>query len=139
MAILFPFEVYTPSRLFFSEMIEAIVLALLDGEAAVYAKHAPFTAPVVPCVLRIKDKEGAWKTAFASEGILEVTDAKTVLVVDAAEWPEEIDRERAGKAMEKAEEILRSGGMKFETDKAASSLRRAQMRMKAAGVKSTGV
>ena len=130
MAVLFPFEVHTPSRLFYSGMTEAVVLTLLDGEVAVYAKHAPFTAPVIPCILRIKGKDGVWKTAFTSEGILEVKDHKSVLMSDAAEWPEEIDPERAGKAMERAEETLRSGTMKFEIDKAASSLRRARIRMR---------
>ena len=131
MASLFPFEVHTPYRLFFSGQVEAIVLTLLDGEVAVYAGHAAFTAPVVPCLLRIKDDEGNWRTAFVAEGILEVKEHKNVLVSDAAEWPEEIDSERAGKAKDQAEEILLRGGMKFETDQAASSLRRADMRIKA--------
>jgi len=130
-APLFTFEVHTPHRLFYSGQVEAIVLKLLDGEAAVYANHSPFTAPVVPCLLKIKDKDGNWKTAFVAEGILEVKEHKNVLLADTAEWPEEIDYERAKKAKEKAEETLRQGGMKFEVEKAASSLRRAEMRIKA--------
>ena len=131
MAALFPFEVHTPYRLFYSGMVEAVILTLLDGEVAIYASHSPFTAPVVPCILSIKDKDGNWKTAFSSEGILEVKEHKNVLISDAAEWPEEIDIERAKKAKERAEEILLNGGMKFEIDKAASSLRRARMRIRA--------
>jgi len=131
MAVLFPFEVHTPYRLFYSALVEAVVLTLLDGEVGVYANHNAFTAPVIPCILKIKDKDGNWKIAFSSEGILEVKEHKSVLVTDAAEWPEEIDLPRAKKAKEQAEETLLRGGMKFETDKAASSLRRAQMRIKA--------
>ena len=130
MAALFPFEVHTPYRLFYSGMVQTIVLTLLDGEVGVYANHTSFTAPVVPCLLKIKDKDGNWKTAFTSEGILEVKEHKNVLVSDAAEWPEEIDLERANKAKERAEETLRSGGIKFDMDKAASSLRRARMRIR---------
>ena len=131
MATLFPFEVHTPYRLFYSGTVEVIVLTLLDGEVAVYANHSAFTAPVVPCLLKIKDKDGKWKTAFVAEGILEVKQHKNVLLVDTAEWPGEIDFERAKNAKERAEEILSRGGMKFETENAASSLRRAQMRIKA--------
>ena len=131
MAVLYHFEVHTPYRLFFSDSVEAIVLSLLDGEAAVYAGHVPFTAPVVPCLLRVKDKMGIWKTAFISEGILEVTELKNILLADTAEWPEEIDYERAKTAKEKSEEILRAGGTKFEIDQAKSSLRRANMRIRA--------
>ena len=130
MAALFPFEVHTPYRLFYSGSVEAIILKLTDGEAAVYAGHSPFTAPVVPCGLRIKDKDGCWKTAFTAEGILEVKNHKTVLISDAAEWPEEIDYERAKKAEERAEEIISGGILKFEMDTAAASIIRAKMRIK---------
>ena len=131
MAILFPFEVHTPYRLFYSGSVQAIVLTLLDGEVGIYANHNIFTAPVIPSLLSIKDKDGNWKIAFSSEGILEVKEHKSVLVTDAAEWPEEIDLQRAKKAKEQAEEMLLQGGMKFETDKAVLSLRRALMRIKA--------
>ena len=131
MAAFFPFEVYTPHRLFFSDSVEAVVLTLADGEAAIYASHSPFTAPVLPCLLKIKGRDGNWKTAFSAEGILEVTYRKAVLVSDAAEWPEEIDYDRAKAAKAKAEETLTAGTLKFETDSAAASLRRANMRIKA--------
>ncbi|MDR0496425.1 MAG: ATP synthase F1 subunit epsilon [Treponema sp.] len=129
MTTLFSFEVYTPNRIFCSESVEAIVLSLIDGDVGIYANHAFLTAPVVPCLLNIKDKDGKWKTAFTAEGILEVTHHKTVLVSDAAEWPSEIDYERALKAKERAEESIQFAGNKFETDNAATSLRRAIMRI----------
>ena len=86
MALLFPLEVHTPHRLFYSDEIEAIVLTLIDGQVAVYANHSPFTAPVKPCLLRIKDKDGNWRNATIAEGILEVKNRKTILISDAAEW-----------------------------------------------------
>jgi F-type H+-transporting ATPase subunit epsilon len=129
-ARLFTFEVHTPYRRFFNDPVEALILTLMDGEIAVYADHSAFTAPVEAGVLKIKDKAGNWKTAFTAEGIIEVKEHKTVLVSDAAEWPDEIDYERAKNAKERAEETLLFGGMKFEIDKAAASLTRAKMRMK---------
>ena len=131
MAAFFTFEVHTPYRLFFSGSVQAIVLTLIDGEAAVYANHAAFTAPVVPCLLKIRDSDGNWKTAFTAEGILEVKNHKTVLISDAAEWPEEIDYERAKKAKEHAEETVAAGMFKFETESSAASLKRANMRIRA--------
>ena len=131
MAVLFSFEVHTPYRLFFSGPVEAVVLTLIDGEVGVYANHVAFTAPVVPCLLKFRNKDGDWKTAFISEGILEVNSHKTILVSDAAEWPWEIDYERAVRAKEEAEEIIAAGMLKFETETAAASLRRANLRIKA--------
>ena len=130
MAALFPFEVHTPYRRFYSDTVEVIVLTLIDGEIAVYSGHSAFTAPVIAGSLRIKDKKGTWRTAFTAEGILEVKAHKTVLISDSAEWPEEIDYERAKTAKERAEEILRSGGMKFEIEKASFALKRAAGRIK---------
>ena len=91
MAALFPFEVHTPYRLFYSGMVETIVLTLLDGEAAVYANHAPFTAPVVSGILRIKNDKGKWQSANITGGILEVNAHKNSLMVDSAEWPKDGD------------------------------------------------
>jgi F-type H+-transporting ATPase subunit epsilon len=130
MAALFNFEVHTPYRPFFSDKVEAITLTLADGEIGVYAKHSTFTAPAMTGLLRIKDKEAKWRTAFITEGILEVKERKTVLMVDAAEWPEEIDRGRAETARHEAEASLGSGMLKFEIDNARAKLRRAEYRLK---------
>ena len=131
MAALFPFEVHTPYRLFFNDSVETIVLTLIDGEIAIYANHVHFSAPVVPCILRIKDKEGSYRNAFAAGGILEVKDRKAVLISEAAEWAEEIDYERAKMAKGKAEQNLTEGMMKFEKKAATNALLRANMRIRA--------
>jgi F-type H+-transporting ATPase subunit epsilon len=130
-ADLFPFEVHTPYRRFFHDYIEALVITLVDGEIGVYANHSAFIAPVETGIMRIKDKDGQWRGAFTTEGILEVKEHKTVLMVDAAEWPEEIDKDRALEAKGRAEEQLTSEMLKFEVDNAASSLKRANFRLKA--------
>lgn len=130
MAVTFIFEVHTPFRLFFSGPVEAITLTLIDGEVGVYANHTAFTAPVVPCILKIKDKDGNWKIAFISGGILEVKNHKTVLVSDTAEWPEEIDLQRAMNAKQQAEAKLAEGTFRFETETVAASLKRANIRIR---------
>jgi len=130
MPALFNFEVHTPHRLFYSGKAQSITLALADGEIGIYANHAPFTAVSVPGILRIKDTDGNFRAAFVSGGILEVKEHKNVLMVDSAEWPEEIDKERALESKEQAEKILSDANFKFETDKAKEKLRRAENRLK---------
>jgi F-type H+-transporting ATPase subunit epsilon len=130
MANLFTLEVHTPYRLFYADSVEAITVTLIDGEIGVYANHTFFTAPVVTGILKIKDKDGAWKQAFTTEGILEVAGHRTVLMVDAAEWPGEIDQGRALAAKARAEEQLESGMFKFEIDNARDTLNRANTRLK---------
>jgi F-type H+-transporting ATPase subunit epsilon len=130
MPALFTFEVYTPYRLFYADSVESVTLTLQDGEIGIRANHDFFTAPAVSCVLNITDKQGRRKTAFITEGILEVTHHKTVLLVDAAEWPEEIDGARAEAAKEQAQETLKSGMLKFEINNARAALKRAEIRLK---------
>jgi F-type H+-transporting ATPase subunit epsilon len=132
MAELYNFEVHTPYRPFYSGWVEAVTLSLIDGEIGVYANHSPFTAPVVSGILHIKNKDGQWRSAFVSGGILEVKSHKTVLIADAAEWPEEIDRERALASEKAAQKSLEAAVFKFEVDKAREKLRRCKFRLKAA-------
>ena len=133
MPALFEFEVYTPYRLFFSGKVEAVIIALADGEICVYANHSHFVAPSLTCILRIKDSKGEWRSAFVSEGIIEVKQGKyrNVLITDSAEWPEEVDPVRARAAKEQAEKSLESAMMKFEVANAKAKLKRAECRLKA--------
>jgi len=131
MPALFNFEVHTPYRLFYSGKVQAVILGLADGEIGIYANHSPFTAVTVTGILRIKDEEKEqWRTAFVCGGILEVKEHKNVLMTDCAEWPEEIDRERALASKQQAEKILSDTNLRFEADKAKEKLRRAEYRLK---------
>jgi len=141
MPTLFNLEVHTPYRLFFSGKVELISLTLVDGEIGVYAKHSPFTAITQSCVLRLKDDQGLLRPAFIADGILEVKDHNTVLMVDSAEWPEEIDPASVRADKEKAEEKLKLTSSKAEIDKTKAALHRAELRLKAldlAGNAATG-
>ena len=126
----FTFELDTPYRRFFSGKIQALTLTLPDGDITVYANHSFFTAPVLAGFVKIKGEDGTWKNAFVSEGILEVKAHNTILMADAAEWPEEIDRERAEKSLADAEETIGSSMFRFETTAAEAAARRAKLRLK---------
>jgi F-type H+-transporting ATPase subunit epsilon len=128
----FIFEVHTPQRLFFSGPVEAVVTTLIDGEAGIYSHHSPFTASVVTGILKIKDEKGIWKQAFITDGVIEVKRSRTVLLTEHAEWPEEVDVERAAKARDNALAVLESGAFKFEAESAKAKLKRAEARLKLA-------
>jgi F-type H+-transporting ATPase subunit epsilon len=130
MPALFNFEVHTPQRLFYSGKVQAITVSLEDGEIGIYANHSPFTALSVTGILRIKDDDGNWRSAFVCGGVLEVKEHKNVLMVESADWPEEIDRERVLEAKQQAEETLKNTSLKFEIDKAKKELHYAECRLK---------
>jgi F-type H+-transporting ATPase subunit epsilon len=133
MAELFTLEVHTPYRRFFAGDIEALTLTLSDGGVTVLAHHLFFIAPVLTGVMRIKDKKGVWKSAFTGEGVLEVKH-NTILMVNAAEWPGEIDRERALAAQKRAQDAVNSSTFKFESGNAEAALRRAEFRLRVSAV-----
>ena len=126
----FKLEVYTPYQRFFSDDIEAVTLTLSDGEITIYADHSFMTSPISTGVLRIKSKGGEWKNAFIADGILEVKAHGTIIMADAAEWPEEIDQDRAEKALAAANGAMDAGTFKFETSLAEAASRRAKTRLK---------
>ena len=131
MAELFAFEIHTSYRRFFSGDIEALIVTLSDGESAVYAYHSFFIAPVINSILKIKNKDGKWLSACISDGILEVKRHNTILLVETAEWPFEIDLSRAQAAQKAAEERINNNSFKPDLIPDRAALKRAQMRIKA--------
>ena len=130
MAKTFILEVHTPYRLFYCEAILGLTVTITDGEIGVFFGHSYFTSPVREGILKIKTLDGKWLEAFIREGFLEVKDVKSVLLVDAAEWPNEIDYKRALQAKEAAEEKLKNRAFKFEDIAAKEALDRAEHRLK---------
>jgi len=126
----FRFELYTPYRRFFADEIEALTLTLPDGEITIYAEHSFLIAPVMAGFLKIKTQKKGWQSAFVSDGMLEVKGHNTIVMTGAAEWPEEIDRERAEKSLAAAEEAMDAGTFRFETATAEAAARRAKYRLK---------
>ena len=132
MAKKFYFEVVTPDRLFYVEEVESISFSTPEGEMGVLAEHAPMLIAVIPCVLKI-NKDSSDSYAAIGEGFIEVTKEKVVAIVDSAEWPEEIDINRATLAKQRAEEQLASQKLDFEMEQLLKmSIERANNRIKTA-------
>ena len=106
MAKTFEFEVVTPEKVFYSDEVEMVVFNREDGEMGVMAGHMPMAVAVEVGVLKIV-KDGKQMYAAISEGFVEITDTSVTAIVDAAEWPDEIDIERAERAKQLAEDKLK--------------------------------
>ena len=122
-------EIITPERTFFSDEVDMLIYATTDGERGIMRNHAPMVTPVVPGEIRMKYGE-EWKKAAVSEGFLEVTEDITVMIVDTAEWPHEIDIARAKQAAARAEEKMAAGISKTDFARAKAALERAYARLK---------
>ena len=125
----FSIEIITPERNFFSGEIESISLTTLTGRIQILAHHIAYATGIMPCVIKIKQK-GTIKYATITGGFLEVTDNKAIILADGAEWPQEIDVNRAEEAMKRAKEKLRTKDDNLDKRRAQLSLMRSLARIK---------
>ncbi len=125
----FELEIITPERKFFSGQVEMVILKTTEGEIGILKGHMPMVAAVAVGPIRIK-KEGEWIEAVLTEGFMEVKPDKTVILTDTAEWPNEIDINRAKAAMERAEERLQRQLGRIEYMRSQAALARALARLR---------
>ncbi len=131
---LFELEIVLPEREFYRGQVEAVDFESPDGQVGVLADHAPMVAPLLISSFRIKEG-GAWRSLFIAEGFLKVSAAGAIVFATAAEWPEDIDVPRAERAKARAEDVLKGSPTAAQKAHYEQSLRRAEMRLKIAGLK----
>ncbi|MDO5402689.1 MAG: ATP synthase F1 subunit epsilon [Eubacteriales bacterium] len=120
--------VNTPDRVFFHEEADMVELATTEGEIGVYADHIPLTAVLVPSVLKIH-QNGVVKKAAIHGGIVEILKDKVTVLAEIAEWPEEIDVNRADEARVRAERRLASRDSNTDVGRAQMALKRSMARL----------
>ncbi|MGO1370438.1 MAG: F0F1 ATP synthase subunit epsilon [Senegalia sp. (in: firmicutes)] len=124
MAATFDLEIVTPDRKFFEDQVEMVVVRGLEGDIGILKNHTPYVTPLAIGRVKIK-QNGKYKVATVAEGYLDVTKTKTTIVTDAAEWPEEIDLNRAELAKKRAEEKLKRKEKDIDTRRAEIALKKA--------------
>ncbi len=129
MANTFYVEIITPARTFYTGDVEMIVLKTPEGEMGVMKEHMPMIVAVAIGPIKIL-KDGEWLEAVLSEGYMEIMKDKTVILADTAEWPNEIDINRARAAEERARERLQSHVSRVEYMQSQAALQRALSRLK---------
>lgn len=127
----FKLDVVTPDREFFSGETEMAIVRSTEGDLGILYDHEPLVAPLRVGSMRIKMDDGSFKWAACSSGFITINDSNVTMLVDSAEWVEEIDVERALEAKRRAEERIREGEAK-EVDivRARAALERAINRIK---------
>ena len=101
----FHLEITTPAKVLLSDDVESVVAPGTEGEFQVLPGHTPFlTALTVGPMIY---SQGGRKTYLSiTRGFCEVKQEKTVVLVQTAEFAEEIDRARAEAARERAQQRL---------------------------------
>lgn len=128
MAQTFHLEIVTPDKAFYEGEVEMVVARTLQGDVAYMADHMWTVSPLATGVLKIKEND-TMKEASCTGGFIHVKEGKTTIVTDAAEWPEEIDLERALEAKERAESKIDSDDPSVDVDRAKAAMMRALNRI----------
>jgi len=113
----FMLEIVTPDRVFYKQETDMIIIRGLEGEMGILRDHEPFVTPLDIGQVRIKN-DGQIKIA-----------ALSVILSDTAEWPEEIDIERAEKAKERAAKRLEQKPEGLDILRAEIALKKAAIRI----------
>lgn len=98
----FKLKIISPDRLFYEDDVTMIELGTTEGEMGVYAGHIPLTSVLVPDTIKIHKGEEIRKAALHS-GFIEILPDSVTVLAEIAEWPEEIDVNRANEARIRAE------------------------------------
>ena len=106
---------------FFQGECESLTLPTADGQYGVQAGHSPVLVALEMGIMQFT----------VGDGIAEVTPAYVMLLVDSAERPEDIDKNRAEAARIRAEERLQHKQSMHEYYQSKIALNRAMQRLQA--------
>ncbi|PWM62313.1 MAG: ATP synthase F1 subunit epsilon [Subdoligranulum variabile] len=130
MANTFLLEIVTPEKQVFTGQVESLILPAVDGSYGVQPGHEPVVTAVEPGTTRYK-ADGQWHELVVMQGFAEIMSDYAVVLVSAAERPEDIDAARAERAKERAEERLRQHESRQEYLRSKAALARAMARLSA--------
>lgn len=125
---LFEVKIITPDRNFYEGKASMIEFTTTEGDIGVYKHHIPLTTVLSPGIVTITEAEEK-KRAAVHSGFAEILGDKVTLLAEIAEWPDEIDEERARAAEERAKERLSHKIEDVDVVRAEMSLRKALVRL----------
>ena len=116
---------------FYQGNCESMVLPVKDGVYGVQAGHSPVLVAIHMGMLKFT-VDGETREILVGDGIAEVTPTFVLLLVDSAERPEDIDKNRAEAARIRAEERLQHKQSMHEYYQTKIALDRAMQRLQTA-------
>lgn len=116
---------------FYQGSCESMVLPVKDGVYGVQAGHSPVLVAIHMGMLKFT-VDGETREILVGDGIAEVTPTFVLLLVDSAERPEDIDRNRAEAARIRAAERLQHKQSMREYYQTKIALDRAMQRLQTA-------
>ena len=124
---MFEVEIITPDREFYRGEVSMIEFTTTEGQIGVYKHHIPLTTVLAPGIVTLTEAEGK-REAAVHAGFAEVLGDKVTLMAEIAEWPDEIDANRAKQAEERARRRLNEKAKDLDYKRAEIALKKALVR-----------
>ena len=122
-------EIITAERQVYSDEVDMVIAPGIDGQLGILPRHAPLMTILKSGELTVR-KEGEEDLYVAvSGGFMEVLGNRVTILADACERSDEIDEERAQRAVQRAQERLANRDSDMDLEKGMASLQRAQTRV----------
>ena len=129
---LFDLKIITPDRVFYSGKASFLELNTVEGEIGIYKNHIPMTTVLEPGIATITEEGGNKKEAALHTGFMEILGDRITILAEIAEWPDEIDRNRAQEAKIRAERRLQNDKSNINITRAELALHKELVRIELA-------
>ncbi len=126
----FRLQVMSINGTFFEGRASEIILPCIDGQYAILADHEELILAIYTGRMVIRDAIGDKIDVIVGNGSAQIANNRVIVLVDTCERPEDIDRNRAQRALERAEEEMRQNKSIREYYQAQAAMARALSRLK---------
>lgn len=116
-------KIVTPDRDFYDDEIDMLIARSPLGQFAIMENHVPMVSTLDISYIKIK-KDGTERLATISGGYLTFKENQITVISDAAEWKEEIDRERALENKKEAERRIKEAKESSDHDRSELELKK---------------
>ena len=115
----FRVEVLTPEGEVFNDEVEMVSTRTAAGSIGVLAHHQPVLAMLDPTELRLYTSESECVSFAQAEGYMQITGDRTMILVEEAHPPKELDTSDLRERLERAERELEDAGEDSEKRRVA--------------------
>ena len=125
-------RIISPDGIFYEGRMLAVIMPSLDGQLEFLPCHEEMITVIITGELRYQTEDGKWHVAAVGGGVAETANNRCDIYVDFAERPEDIDKNRAQAALERATEQMRQKKSIEEYKISQAALARALTRLRVA-------
>ena len=128
----FALKVMCPDRTFFEGEADMVEMNTTEGYIGVYPGLIPIATVLAPGILVIHN-DGELKRAALHSGFARISPDNIMILAEVAEWPDEIDLNRAEEARVRAERRLSGTESGIDIKRAEAALKRSLTRISIKG------